>query len=132
MVHGVTPRLSFANTGVKHASIVMADVGARVVHAGLRTLRPQALRVGTGAQGRSLYALTKDIPNSSSSLFEGDLGKAVAKAANTSKNYKALGDCFILSGLARLKPPRTLKQKASASPPFHGDNRPRYHQGQTP
>ena len=29
---------SFANTGVKHASMLLADVGARAVHAGLRTL----------------------------------------------------------------------------------------------
>ena len=119
----------FANTGVKHASITMADVGARVVHAGFCTLRAQALSFDTGAHGRSLDALIKDIPIGSSSLFGGDLGKAVAKAATTSRNYKALGDCFILSSLSRLKPPRCKKRKASMSPPFHGENRRRYSQG---
>ena len=83
------------------------------MHAGLRTIRAQALRVRTGAQGHSLdaftkdipIALTKDIPITGSNLFGGDLGKAVEKAATASRNYKALGDCFVLSGLARPKPP---------------------------
>ena len=48
-----TQTVLFTNTGVKHAAIAMADVGARAVHAGLRTLRAQAQRVGTGAHGRS-------------------------------------------------------------------------------
>ena len=48
------------------------------------------LRVRTGAHGRSLDVLTKDIPITSSSLFGGDPGKAVAKAATASRNYKAL------------------------------------------
>ena len=30
-----TQTVSFANTGIKHAAIGMADMGARVVHAGL-------------------------------------------------------------------------------------------------
>ena len=127
-----TQTVSFANTGVKHAAIAMADVGARAVHAGLRTLRAQALRVGTGAHGHSLDALTKDIPITSSSLFRGDLGKAVAKAATASRNYKALGDCFVLSCLSRPRPPRGLKGKASTSPPFHRGNRPWYCQGEAP
>ena len=88
--------------------------------------------VGTGAQGHRLDARTKDIPITSSNLFRGDLSKAVLKAATASRNYNALGDCFVLSGLARTKPPRSLKWKASASPLFHGDSRPRYHQGQVP
>ena len=121
-----TQTVSFANTGVKHAAITMADVGARAVHAGLRTLRAQALRVRTVAHGHNLDVLTKD------SLFLGNLGKAVAKAATASRNYKALGDCFVLSGLSRPKPSRSLKRKASTSPlPFRGNNRSRYHQGQT-
>ena len=113
-----TQAVSFANTAIKHAAITMADVGAKAVHAGLRTLRAQALRVVTGALGRSLNVLTKDIPITSSSLFGGDLGKAVAKAATASLNYKALGDCFVLSGLFRPRPPRGLKRKVSMSPPF--------------
>ena len=124
-----TQTVSFTNTGMKHSSIAMADVGARAVHAGPRTLRAPALRVGTGSQGRSLDALTKDIPITSSNLFTGDLGKAVAKAATASRNYEALGDCFVLSSLTRPKPPRSMKRKASASPPFRGDIRPRHSQG---
>ena len=38
-----TQTASFANTGIKHAMIVMANIGARV-YASLRTLRVQALR----------------------------------------------------------------------------------------
>ena len=117
--------VSFANTGVKHASIAMADVGARAVHAGLCTLR-----VRTGAYGRSLEVLTKDIRITSSSPFGGDLSKAVAKSATASGNYKDLGDCFVLSGLSRPKLPRSMKRKASASPPIHVDSRPRHGQGQ--
>ena len=85
-----TQTVYFANTGVNHSSIAMADVGARMVHAGLCTLRAQALRVGTGANGRSLDVLTKNIPITSSSAFGGNLGKAVAKAATASRNYNAL------------------------------------------
>ena len=101
--------VSFANTGVKHTSIAMAHVGARAVHACLITLRVQAPRVRTGTHSCSLDVLTKDIPITNSSLFGGDLGKAVAKATTTTKNYKALGHCFILSGLSRPKPPRSRK-----------------------
>ena len=56
-----TQTVSFDNTGVKHASITMADVGARAMHAGLHTLRAQSLRVGIGAHSHSLDVLTKDI-----------------------------------------------------------------------
>ena len=100
------------------------------MHAGLHTLRVQALRVETGTHGYSLDVLTKDIPITSSSLFGGDLGKAVEKATTTSRNYKALGDCFILSELSRPKLPRSRKQKGNTSLPFRGDNRSRYDQGQ--
>ena len=120
--------MSFANTGVKHACITMADVGARAVHTGLHTLRAQALRVGTAAYSRSLDVFTKDISIISSNLFGGDLGKAVAKAATASRNYKALGDCFVLSGLSRVRPPRSMKRKASTSPPFRWYSR--HSQGQ--
>ena len=99
------------------------------MHAGLHTLRAQALRIGTHAHGHSLDVLSKDIPVTSSSLFGGNLGKAMVKSA-TAFRYKALGDCFVLSGLARPKPSRSLKQKASASPPFHGDSR--HSKGQAP
>ena len=128
---GRTPRQCLSpNTGVKRASIAMADVGATSVHAGLLTLRLQVLRVRTGAHSCSLDVLTKDIPITSSTLFGGDLGKVVVKAATTSRNYKALGDCFILLGLSRHRPPRSRNRKASASPPFSGDSRSRYGQGQ--
>ena len=64
----------------KHASIAMADVGARAVHARIPMLRAQALNIGTSTHGQGL-ALTKDIPISTTGLFGGDLSKAVAKAA---------------------------------------------------
>ena len=88
-----TQTVLFANTGVKHAAIAMADVGARAVHTGLCTFRAQALSVLTGAHGCSMDVLTKDIPITSSSLFGGE---AVTKAATAARNYKDLGDCFIL------------------------------------
>ena len=116
---------------MKHASIAMADMRARAVHAGLCTLRSQAPRIRTGAHSRSLDVLTKDIPITSSSLFGGNLGKAVVKAATASRNNKALGNCFVLSGLSRPKPPSSRKRKASASQPFYGDSRTRHGQGQS-
>ena len=47
-------RLLFANTGIKHALIAMADVGVRAVHAGIRMLRSQALSIGTSTHCQSL------------------------------------------------------------------------------
>ena len=126
-----TQMVSFTNIDVEHASIAMADVGARAVHAGLHTLRARALRVGTGAHSCSLGVLTKDIPITSSNLFGGDLGKTVVKAATASRNYKTLGDCFVLLDLSWPKPPSSRKQKASASPAFHGDSWSRHGQGQS-
>ena len=70
-----TQTVSFANTGIKHAAIAMADVGARAVHAGLRTLRAQALRIATEAHGLSLDVLIKNIPITTSSLFMDDLAR---------------------------------------------------------
>ena len=115
-----TQMVLFANMGMKHASIAMADVGARVVHASLRSLRMQALRVGTGTHGCGPDALTKDIPVASSSLF--------GESSHCFPNYKALGDCFVLSGFSRPKSPRGKKGKASVLP-FQGKNRPSYSQG---
>ena len=40
-----TQTVFFANTGMNHASITMADAGARVLDAGLHTLRAQVLTV---------------------------------------------------------------------------------------
>ena len=106
-----TQTVSFTNTDIKHATIAMADIRARTVHAGLRTLsictlRVQALQIGTGTHSQGLATFTKDIPISSTSLFGGDLSKAVAKAATTFCNYKVHGDHFVLSGLSRPKPPK--------------------------
>ena len=70
---------------------------------------PQALKVGTGAHGHSLDVLTKDIPITSYTIFGGNLGKAVAKVTTASRYYKALGDCFVVSGLSRPRPARGLK-----------------------
>ena len=47
---GRTPRLSFVNTGIKHAAIAMAYVVARSVHVGIRTLRTQALSISRHAK----------------------------------------------------------------------------------
>ena len=98
--------MSFANTGIKHAAIAMADVGVRSVYAGLCTLRGLGLRIGTGMHGEDLAMLMKDILISNKGLFGDCLGKAVAKAASTSRDYKALGACFVLSSLSRPKPPQ--------------------------
>ena len=52
----------------------MADVGARVVHDGLHSLRVQALRVGTRARGNTADTLSKyanTILLNSTSLFGG-------------------------------------------------------------
>ena len=76
--------VSFINTGIKHAVIVMANVGARAVHARIRILRAQALSIRTSTHGQGLAALTKDIPISRTGLFGGDLSKAVGKADSVS------------------------------------------------
>ena len=86
-----TQTVFFANTGVKHAAITMADVGAKTVHVSLRTLRVQALRVGTGPHGRTLDVLTKDIPITSSILFGGDLGKLWRKPPLLPKTIRLWG-----------------------------------------
>ena len=65
--------MPFANTGIKHASIAMADVGARAVHAAICTLRMQVLSIGTSTHSQGLAAVTKDIPISTIGLFGGDL-----------------------------------------------------------
>ena len=81
--------MSFTNTGIKHATIVMAN-GATEVHAGICTLRAQALSIGTGSHGQGLATFTKDIPISSTSLFGGDLSKAVVKVASASTTTRCL------------------------------------------
>ena len=96
----------------------MADVGARAVHACLCTIKAHTLRIRTCTHGQGLVTLTKYILMSSTSLFVGDLGMAMAAFA--SHNYKALGDCFVLAGLSRPKPLRGRKLKASTSQPFCG------------
>ena len=81
---GHTQTASFANAGVKYASIAMVDVGVRAVHSGLHTPRTQALRRGTCAQGHQADVLAKyanTIPLSNQSLFGGRLKSVVAKAA---------------------------------------------------
>ena len=69
---------------------------------------------------RALPLSHKDIPISSTSLFGGDLGKVVAKSASASHNYKALGDCFVLSGLSRPRSSKGMKWQVSTLLPFHG------------
>ena len=106
--------MSFANMGIKHATIAVADVGARVVHTGIRMLRAQDLSIRTSTHGQGLAAFTKDIPISSTGLFGCDLSKAEAMEASASYNYKALVDIFMLSDLPSPKPPQGGKWKASS------------------
>ena len=76
----------------------MVDIGARAVHGGLRTLRAQALRVGTCAQGHQADVLVKHantLPLNNQSLFGGDLSSVVAKAASSAEDYSAIADGFI-------------------------------------
>ena len=115
-----THTASLAKTSIKYATIVMAYIGARTVHFTLRTLRAHALRIRTGTHDQGLATVNNDIPISNTSLFGGDLSKVVAKAPPASQNYKALVDCFILSGLSWSKHPKRSKQKVSTLPPFCG------------
>ena len=118
-----TQKVSFVNTGVKHTSIAIAD-GGRAVHASFDTLRAQALRVGTGSHGHSLDALTKDIPITSSSLFGGDLGKAVGKTPPLPATTGHWGT--ILSCLASLgpSPPEARSRRQTPRRPFMGKTGP--------
>ena len=50
---------SLANAGIRYASVAYVDVGARAVHCGLRTLRAQALGVGTCAPPQQADQLAK-------------------------------------------------------------------------
>ena len=73
-----------------------------------------------------LSAYTKAIPLTNKSLFGDGLGKVVAQAATASRDYKALGNCFILSGLSRPQPPTSgRKWKVESLPlPFRGTRQP--------
>ena len=88
---------------------------------GLRTLRSQALHIGTSSHGQqdsTLALYTNSIPLSSKSLFGNALGKMLAQAGTTSRDYKALGDCYVISGMSRPKPPsKSRKWKTDTSPP---------------
>ena len=50
---------SLANAAVRYASIATVDVGVSAVHSGLRTLKAQALRVGTCARRQQADQLAK-------------------------------------------------------------------------
>ena len=110
--------MPFANTGIKHSTIAMANVGARAVYTRIRMLRVHVLSIRTSTDGQGLAALMKDIPISTTGLFGCDLRKVVVKAVSASRNYNSLADRIILSGFPR--PPRGGKRKASSSPPFRG------------
>ena len=78
------------------------DVRARAVHSGLRTLTVQALRVGTCAQGHQAEVLAQyanTIPLSNHSLFGGVLKTVVVKVASAAREYAAMADDFVQSGL---------------------------------
>ena len=86
----------------------MVDVGVRAVHSRLCTLRAQALRVGTSAQGHEADVLAKyanNIPLSSQSLFGGGLKVVVATAASAAWDYAAMAEGFAQAGLYSPKPP---------------------------
>ena len=98
---------SLANAGVKYVSIATVDVGARAVHSGLHTLRTQAFRVGTCAQGHQTDVMAQYasiIPLSNHSLFGGGLKTIVAKVASTAREYAAMADSFVQSGLNHPRP----------------------------
>ena len=50
--------VSFANAGIQYASTAMANVGARAVHGGLRSLLDQTLWLGTSTKGQKGTVLT--------------------------------------------------------------------------
>ena len=101
----------------------MADVGARVVHSELRSLRAQALWLGTSAKGDRADTLSRyasSIPVTSMSLFGGRLSSAVTKAASNARTYTAMADSFVQAGLQCPKPPCGSwegKRRFSGSPP---------------
>ena len=79
-----TQTASFTNSGVKHAAITMADVGALTVHSVFHTLRLQTLRIGTSSHGQQddvLATYTNSIPLTSKSLLRDGISKVVAQAA---------------------------------------------------
>ena len=71
-----TQEAYLTNAGVSFASMAMVDVGARAVQSGLRSLRTQALRVGTCAQSLQADQFAKhadSLPFSTHHLFGGKL-----------------------------------------------------------
>ena len=116
---------SLANAGIQYASIAMADVGARAVHGGLRSLRAQVLWLDASAKGDRADTLSRyasSIPMTSTSLFGGRLSSAVAKVASNVRTYAAMADGFVQAGLQCPKPPCSSwkgKRRLSGSPlPF--------------
>ena len=104
------------------------DVGARAVHSGLRSLRAQALRVGTSAhahQADQLAKLADGLPISPHSLFGEGLQQVIAKAASFARSYADMTDrFFVQAGLGRPRPPVPHRlqdgreRKRGDSPPF--------------
>ena len=89
---------SFAHAGIQYASKAMVDVGARAVHGGLRSLRAQALQLGTSAKRERADALSgyaSSIPVTNTNLFVGRLHSAVIKAASNACTYPATADGFV-------------------------------------
>lgn len=83
------------------------DVGARAVHSGLRSLRAQALRVGTSArahQAQQLKKMADSLPISPHSLFGEGLQPVIAKAASSARHYAEMADGFVQAGLSRPRP----------------------------
>ena len=87
--------------------------------------------LGSGCSGRKLCAsalalmagalqCSQRTSPLTTSFFIDYLGNAVDKAASAFRDYKVLGNCFVLSGLSRPKPPMGRKWKASTLPSLCG------------
>ena len=107
--------------------------GARAVQYGLRSLRAQALRVGTCAQSHQADQLTKHadlLPIRTHSLFGEGLQTIVAKATSSARTYVAMADGFVQCGLTRPRPPiphkpwDSWKREVFPRPFMHGATSP--------
>ena len=96
-----TQLASFANAGVRYASMATVDVGVRTVQNRLCSLQAQALRVSICAlpcQADHLAKYTDSLPISNQSLGE-SLRAVVVKTASTACDYAAMAEGFVQTGL---------------------------------
>ena len=106
------------------------DVGARGVHSGLRTLRAQALRVGTCALTQQTVQLAKhanSIPSSNRSLFGEGLCSVIVWAASTARDYADMADGLAQGGMYKpLGGMDNCKRRREGSPPPFRGGKPAY------